>query len=64
MTPAYWRREAYRYLRAAERSTSRSLAEAERLLRLAEGHAADEVTLRRSVEANPEFLVCAGAPLQ
>jgi hypothetical protein len=58
MSPATARREAYRILRDARASMRRSVDEAERLLRLAEGHDPAEVLLRRDLEQlEPEFFV-------
>jgi hypothetical protein len=61
VTPAQCRREAYRILRDARASMSRSVHEAERLLRLAEGHDPAELRLRRRIEdlelLEPEFFV-------
>lgn len=66
MKPADYRREAYRLLRDANASMRRSVQEAERLLLLADGHGAEEVTMRRSIEElallEPEMFV--GARLQ
>lgn len=60
MKPAEARREAYRCLRACERSMRRSLAEVERLLAVAGAVDAEEVAQRRNLEderiLNPEFL--------
>jgi hypothetical protein len=59
MTAAEARRQAARILRDAAFSMRRDVAEAERLLRLADGDDLEEIELRRSFEherlLNPEF---------
>lgn len=62
MSPAEARREACRILRDSQRSMARSVAEAERLLDLADRDGEEsEVAVRRSIEherlINPEFFV-------
>ena len=61
MTAAEARRQAARILRDASCSMRRDVAEAERLLQLAEGDDLEEIAMRRSVEherlINPEFFV-------
>ena len=59
MSPTVARREAHRILRDSARSMSRSVAEAERLLFLADGDDDHEIEARRSesheMALNPEF---------
>jgi hypothetical protein len=59
MSPAALRREANRILRDSARSMSRTIAEAERLLKLADSEAEHEIDVRRAEnyerELNPEF---------
>ena len=61
MTPAEGRHQAARILRDASCSMRRDVAEAERLLRLAEAEDLEEIVMRRSIEherpVNPEFFV-------
>ena len=58
MSPEQARREAFRILRDVSASMRRSVAEAERLLALADDHNEQEVSLRRELEAlEPEFFV-------
>ena len=59
MSPDQARREAFRILRDASASMRRSVAEAERLLALADDeHEEQEVSRRRELEAlEPEFFV-------